>query len=87
MFNKNNKNALFYFIVGSFLGTLLGILYAPNDGNESRQTIKKLLVKLFKKTTCSDDSINEQNNKVIHSKNNKIFCQQNDVENKKNNQE
>jgi gas vesicle protein len=40
--SDNKKNTLWAFILGGLIGAIVGVLYAPKSGKETRQNIKKL---------------------------------------------
>ena len=40
---QNNNGGFNQFAVGLVVGAILGVLYAPKEGKESRQALKELL--------------------------------------------
>jgi gas vesicle protein len=81
---SNNKNAFCYFFIGGLIGTILGILYSPKSGKETRQHIKQLGATLLRCKINNNnigDELKEQDHKIIQ-KNCKTFFEKTDRPNK-----
>jgi gas vesicle protein len=68
MSNTNNtKDTFFAFFVGGLIGTIIGLLYSPKSGKETRNNIKKLGCILLGKTNKIGNAIKEQGAKIIQT--------------------
>lgn len=71
--NKEEK-VIMAILAGSFLGAILGVLYAPAKGAETRNKISKSTAKVYRniKSKFGDQigSVNDLREKILQSENN-----------------
>ena len=71
--NKEEK-LIMTILAGSFLGAVLGVLYAPARGAETRNKISKSTAKVFRniKSKIEDKAgaVNDLRKKILQSENN-----------------
>ncbi|GMO64323.1 MAG: hypothetical protein Nk1A_0600 [Endomicrobiia bacterium] len=70
---SDNKDTLLAFILGGLLGTVLGVLYAPRSGKETRNNIKKLGEKISDKVNDLNSDFKETSRKLYEESRNKIY--------------
>jgi gas vesicle protein len=51
--NKNSKTGFYAFLWGSMIGAIIGLLYAPKSGEETRQLIKDESEEMMNKAVIS----------------------------------
>jgi gas vesicle protein len=74
---SENKDALLVFILGGLIGAVLGVLYAPRPGKETRRSIKKISGDIIDTIGNLGDDFAETGKKVYEGGEKKIFTSKN----------
>jgi gas vesicle protein len=56
---SDNRDTLLAFILGGLIGTVLGVLYAPKSGRETRSDIKKFGEEIVDTVNDLSDNFND----------------------------
>jgi len=70
---SNNRGSFLAFILGGLLGTVLGVLYAPRSGKETRNSIKKLGEEIADKVNDLGEDFKEASKKFYEESRSKIY--------------
>jgi gas vesicle protein len=78
--SDNKKNALWAFILGGLVGTVIGVLYAPKSGKETRQNIKKLGEEITDTVSDLSEDFAEAGRKVYEEGKERILSEKDKIE-------
>lgn len=80
MSEKNTSDVVLAFLVGGLVGAVLGVLYAPSSGKETRQKLKDWGEDMTDKVNGLGDDLKSKTKDILAESREKILSQKERIE-------